>query len=562
MGYTITMGDAATPGGGYTITPAQVSDPTDGMSGFDTFMAGLGKSAVGSYTAIKELVADMAAKGIPLPGTGGMTPDQWAQIAQQLRSQVDEQNRLDAPLMSTKGGIAGNIAGQVAQAFALPAGGATGLARLGTAALAGGIQGGALTPLGTDDSRTAKVALDAGLSSAGQGVANIIGAVARPVVAADAGRQGAVDFAASQGIPLSRGQMSGNPFTLKVENMLANLPMSQGFYKKLGTAQQQKVDDIITRLTGGDPGAAIQQWGGGKDFTFDQQFFDQLRDVLATAQAQKGFIPNSVVSQIKSYLGGGAGVPTATFRGQPLPQSVVDTLARQGKLGDSAQPGIFTVGDTIPMTGPRGDMMNYWGRQSAYGKLANNAEASGPEAVGFQGIQSAYDEAAMRSLENQGVDPGAIQDLKAGYSIYKLLQPASTTVNDTTTYSLPKAVNILTKDANQGRLDRLGDAGDTLKNLAAFGKAIAPVKSSGTAENQLAGGVATGAIVSRAVEDGPEAAAGLLKLYGIPWLVNAAMQSTRNGVPLLRSVPDSVGTTLGRLARSLPPALLGFAGTP
>lgn len=111
-------------------------DPTDGMSTMDKFLAGAGKSLydIGRGTGV--LITD----ALPSAAKYGLS----------TRKDIDEARRLDAPLMNTGAGIAGNIAGSLA-AFAptamLP----------GANTIAGGAAIGALTgaiqPVGTNDSR-------------------------------------------------------------------------------------------------------------------------------------------------------------------------------------------------------------------------------------------------------------------------------------------------------------------------------------------------------------------------------------------------------------------------
>lgn len=122
-------------------------DPTKGMSTFDKMAAGAGK-------AITDL------------GRG----------AGQMLGLVDEQDiaesrKRDAPLMDTKAGIAGNIAGNVA-AF-VPAAFVPGANTYTGAALAGSIFG-ALQPTGEDESRLGNTALGGAMGVAGQAGGNAL----------------------------------------------------------------------------------------------------------------------------------------------------------------------------------------------------------------------------------------------------------------------------------------------------------------------------------------------------------------------------------------------------
>lgn len=122
-------------------------DPTEGMSGTEKFLAGVGKA----FTDIGR-------------GAGQLT-------GLMSREQVDEARRLDAPLMNTGAGMAGNIAGNVAAA--VPAALVPGAATIPGAALTGAAFG-ALQPVGENDSRLQNTliggALGGGSTLAGRGI--------------------------------------------------------------------------------------------------------------------------------------------------------------------------------------------------------------------------------------------------------------------------------------------------------------------------------------------------------------------------------------------------------
>lgn len=94
--------------------PAQTGgdyNPVDDMSGFDRFAAGAGKAIYdtgrGAGQLLRKALPDSAADYMGLP----------------TQADIDNAKRLDAPLMNTGAGIAGNIAGNVA-AIMLPGGAA------------------------------------------------------------------------------------------------------------------------------------------------------------------------------------------------------------------------------------------------------------------------------------------------------------------------------------------------------------------------------------------------------------------------------------------------------
>lgn len=112
-----------------------------GMNAFQRGLAGAGKAFMDIGRGAKQL-------------TGNMT-----------RAEVDETKALDAPLMSTTAGKVGNIGGNVA--IAAPAMFIPGAnTYVGAAAIGAGL--GALTPVGTNDSRTLNMAMGAGGAMAGK----------------------------------------------------------------------------------------------------------------------------------------------------------------------------------------------------------------------------------------------------------------------------------------------------------------------------------------------------------------------------------------------------------
>lgn len=122
--------------GGAKPAPQKI-DPTEGMSGVDKFAAGVGKSANDMWLGLRSLGAQVG--DAILPGPGGRT--------QAVAADIAESRRLDAPLMDTGAGMAGNVAGQIGMALA-PGGAAAGLGKLATTAGAARA-GAALTSAGS-----------------------------------------------------------------------------------------------------------------------------------------------------------------------------------------------------------------------------------------------------------------------------------------------------------------------------------------------------------------------------------------------------------------------------
>lgn len=124
-------------------------DVTQDMSGMQKFMAGAGKAVYDTGRGIGNIVTDIA------PGA--------AQYGFSTRADTDKSKKVDANLMNTGAGLAGNIAGGAA--IAAPLAFATGGASvLGGAAIGAGTA--AIQPVGTDESRMQNMAVGGALGGA------------------------------------------------------------------------------------------------------------------------------------------------------------------------------------------------------------------------------------------------------------------------------------------------------------------------------------------------------------------------------------------------------------
>lgn len=169
--------------------PEQKYDPTEGMSGTEKFAAAYGGVMPKIATGIKQGATEIAnaAQGLPasfgaIPGVGGaidlikggakLAGVNDDMVAQQ-RAAADEQKHLDAPLLNTGAGKAGNIAGNVAAA--IPAAFIPGANTYSGSALTGALYGGA-QPTGADDSRTENMGFGAATGMASQALGRLVGA--------------------------------------------------------------------------------------------------------------------------------------------------------------------------------------------------------------------------------------------------------------------------------------------------------------------------------------------------------------------------------------------------
>lgn len=162
--------------------------PTDGMSGLERFVAGMGKGTHDLVQGAGQRLGDAVDFVAPAPArtlssliTNQAPPTMAARIGLPTSADVAESRRIDAPLMATAAGKAGNIVGKVAAAIPtafIP--GANGL--VGAGAIGAGQ--GALEPTTADESVLKNMAMGAAGGAAGVGVGKLVGAGVRTVRAA------------------------------------------------------------------------------------------------------------------------------------------------------------------------------------------------------------------------------------------------------------------------------------------------------------------------------------------------------------------------------------------
>lgn len=268
-------------GGAPAKQGALTPSPTDGNSFLENARIGLGKSFVDTYQGLKQLGASAGNKI-------GLVDDS---TVAKIQGDVDEQARLDKPLMGTGGGVVGDITGQLVQ-MALPAsklgkvGAAPGvfshLNKLGqvgnlvgkvvtnpiTRAGAGGAAFAATQPVLDGDSRSTNMLLAGGAGAAGQGVVSGIAALAKPAVSAlsPAVRELALK-AEAMGIPVNAAQLSDSKFVQTLASTIEKMPFTGALKSRLG--QQESFNRAVSKTFGEDAPAVT-------------------RDVYAAAKARIG----------------------------------------------------------------------------------------------------------------------------------------------------------------------------------------------------------------------------------------------------------------------------------
>ena len=222
-------------------------DPSEGRLpfrpfGIDTGLTmpqGVSRAAAGAGKAISDW-----GQGIKQAGTEIFDP----QAGPELRRQTDDQRALDAPLMKTGAGFAGNLGMNIAAlapTLAIP-----GANTYTGAALVGGLSS-ALSPVGTDDSRAGNAALGAGAGVAGQAAGRALGRALQPVASKLGPEEQALAAAAQrEGIPLTAGQATGSRPLQITESVMENLPMTSGSQIAGREAQQRAFTAAALRRAG------------------------------------------------------------------------------------------------------------------------------------------------------------------------------------------------------------------------------------------------------------------------------------------------------------------------
>ncbi|MFD5929325.1 hypothetical protein ACFWGO_32470, partial [Streptomyces griseoaurantiacus] len=236
---------------------AAAPDPTEGLSGLEKFFAGAGKSIMDSATGAAQLLSSEAAPYLfGLSGVATKAIDERFGVGERADREAAEARVRDKPLMDTGAGLAGNIAGQIAQA-AVPAGRGASLAgRLARAApyaesaVRGAVFSG-LQPTVGDESRAERAAIGAAGGAAGQAVSGLAGTAARrageamqPAIASS------IATAKQAGIPLHVAQVSESRFLKGLSSVLNTLPFSGA--SSAGRNQQQAFNRAVSNTFGAD----------------------------------------------------------------------------------------------------------------------------------------------------------------------------------------------------------------------------------------------------------------------------------------------------------------------
>lgn len=245
-------------------------DPTEGMSGWEKFGAGVGKALVDTGYGLRQVLTEGAgvqqtlfgnvadALGADaLAGFYRRNADQMIEEARRLRAVADDRAALDAPLMRTGAGRAGDIAGQVVLAALPVAGPATrvtaGAGRLArvAASAADAATFAATQPVGTEGSRAQAMAEGAAWGGAGRVLSD---GVARATKGLSDKLSPAVldayEKARAAGIPVHFSQLVDSKAAKTLASAASYLPFSGA--GKAARKQQEAFNRAVSRSFGED----------------------------------------------------------------------------------------------------------------------------------------------------------------------------------------------------------------------------------------------------------------------------------------------------------------------
>lgn len=258
---------------------APAPNPTDGMTTFDRFAAGAGKSVVDTGRGLGQLLRSVT--GDKLGDTLGLP----------TQADIDEAHRLDKALMDTTAGTVGNITGQVVQ-LAVPGAVAARTAavtnagtKLAAAApkvaavvtnpyVKAATQAGAFAatqPVLTGDTRAGNAAEGAAFGAGGQAVASGLSAVARGASNKITPElRDLVSKAEAAGIPVNVAQLSDSKFLKTLQSQLERLPFTgaQGARDR----QQEALNRAVSRTFGADVPRITDDVYAGAKTRIGQQF--------------------------------------------------------------------------------------------------------------------------------------------------------------------------------------------------------------------------------------------------------------------------------------------------
>lgn len=236
----------------FESAPSPLDNPnmaTEGMSGLDKFKAGAGKA-----------ITDLVRGAGQLMGIGPSG------------EQTAATNRLDAPLMATGAGLAGNVAGNIAAT--LPTLAIPGINSYTGALGLGGVLG-AMQPAENTSQRVMSTGLGAAGGLAGQAIGNVVSGLIQPVksgLSPEAVRLAGV--AKSEGIPLDAAAATGSKPLQTINSVFENLPFTAEKQAEQIAARQAAFNQSVLKRAGIDATTATSDVLGAQKSALGKAFED------------------------------------------------------------------------------------------------------------------------------------------------------------------------------------------------------------------------------------------------------------------------------------------------
>lgn len=437
-------------------------DPTEGMPSGMQVWEGLGRSMVDTGRGVQQA------------------------LGMRSQEQIDEDRRLDAPLMARPGGMFGNIVGQTAQmALPVPAGAAlkatawAGKAApyVGAAARSGAF--GATQGVGSGETRAGNAGTMAALGAAGQGVSALAARGAQAARSSLTGPvQESVQLAQRAGIPLHLSQVTDSRALKTISSALNYLPLSGA--GKAGRRQQEAFNEAVSR-----------SFGMG-------QKAPQLTDEVMREAGRK--------------FNEGYGALYAGRKIQLDSQAMNDLFEMHRAAGDVLEADQAAVVrkqiENIIKNADEGGFMPgevYQNLRSKIRERFGNGSSLGNEVMAARKV---LDKAASRSLGPE--DAAKLDRLNGGYANYKTAQDALKQVEGSKGNIKPSSLwNLIKQGSTQ-----------EMRELAKIGQSVLkdPIPDSGTAPRELVyralalggGGAGAASALGMLVPAAKVAAAGML----------------------------------------------------
>jgi hypothetical protein len=498
----------------------EISDPTEGMSGMDKFLAGAGSGMVNVGRQLGNIL--------------GVTDEET----------IREQEQTDAPLLDTGAGMAGRFVGEVAPALAIGGGAGAGARALGVGgrlapmAIEGAAEGAVLA--GPDD--RLEGALTGGALGGGL---TMLPAVGRRIAGGSRKIPEESRFLMEEGVDLMPGQAAPGGVSSFVEESMAGRMMPN-----VKEVRQQNIDDtvraIMRRAAPTDEAKnAIQM--GGKNISDD---LDGLYNSFEGAYAPAKGIPVQSVSAAGDDLG-------VTMQ-RVISQAGTSDAIRQ-KVARYAQQEMSALGNKVRRGQMKSDhLLELRSRIRDRIRKRTKSPATDPDEVEALEL---LEDIVTRSIESQLPEEAitALRHADRKYSNYKVAENilAARTDKTITPSSISKAIS----DANKEQLTPSQIArGVDYNDLRPFAKAADVSLTEGTPKTGAAlavpilGGIlgsSMGGPIGTAVGAGLPALPSAIAALGRP-VRRAATGNTATQRALVKSLEEyqRLMQALGRAGRA------------